>query len=311
MKIRFLGFTFEAVSKSLTLDHWASHPHQNPPNTSAVVRGQRILIINNTANVDYRIGLVVTVKDQRRFCQLVNDGNGVIVRVNDLGQNSGLMDFNFFVVHKLTGIGLYQHYHQSCSVRAFCELARNSFGNFKEQKIQALFDALPSNQKTEAERIKIQKENSGRLSWAQLVRQEALEALIAELDKIKAFEYQLVTPFVAESEFRPLANYIRAKTTRIGFASGTPIQLAARVIANFASTGEAKRGKVEGIDTDGNSQFLSIMSNPDNFGEYEFDDVAGHLNDLNLSSFHESWVVQELLQSCSNNSHIVEVSIRP
>ena len=106
MKVRFFGFTFEAVSRKLTLDQWASHLHNNPPNIGAVIQGQRLLLINDAINANYRVGLVVTVKDQRRFCQLINDGAGVVVRVNDLGQDAGLMDFNFFVINKKTRVWL-------------------------------------------------------------------------------------------------------------------------------------------------------------------------------------------------------------
>lgn len=310
MKVRFFGFTFETVSKNLTIDQWASHTHQNPPNLSSVVQGQRLLLIDDAVNPKYRIGLVVTVKDQRRFCQLISNAAGVVLRVNELDKDSGLMDFNFFVIHKKTGAGLYQHYHQSCSVVSFCELARKSFGSFREQKVESLFKALPSKDQSIENRAKIENENSGRLKWTQLVRQEALEALIAEFDKIKSFEYLLTTPFVAEKEFRPLEDHIRAKSTRIGFATGTPIKLAASAIASFVRSGEAKRGKVEGVDSEGNPQYISILNNPDNFGEYEFDDVAAELNNLNLSQFYDSWVVQELLTACQANSHIIEVPIK-
>ena len=50
MKVRFFGFTFEAVSKNLTLDQWASHLHNNPPNIGAVIQGQRLLLINDAIN---------------------------------------------------------------------------------------------------------------------------------------------------------------------------------------------------------------------------------------------------------------------
>lgn len=308
MKIRFYGFTFEAISKSLTIDLWAACLHANPPDIRAVVQGQRLILLNNIANAKYRIGLVVTVKDQRRFCQLVNDGLGTKVRVNELGKDSGLMDFNFFVVHKETGIGLYQHYHQSCSVASFGELARKSFGEFKEGKIKKEFDALA--EKNEKNLEKIKRLNSGRLQWTQLVRQEALEKLISELNKIKAFEYRLTTPIVTEDEFRPLQNHVLSKSTRIGFVAGTPAKLAAGSIANFVRSGDVSRGRVEGTDSDGNPQYLSILNNPDNFGEYEFDDVAEKLNELDISAFENSWVVQELLRACGENSHIIEVAIK-
>lgn len=311
MKVRFFGFTLDASCKRLPLDLWASHVHSNKPDMQSVEQGQRLLLINNQENSNYHLGLVVTVKDQRRFCQIISEGGGVRLRVNEIAQGAGLMEFNFFVVNKATGAGMYQHYHQSCSVSRFGGLLTSSYADLKKIKINDEVEALLEADKTEKKIDSIKKKFTGRLSWTQLVRQEALASLIAELASVKAFEYELSTPEVNEDEFRPLSPHINARSSRIRFAVGTPVGLAASAISGFSQAGNASKGRVEGVDNEGNPQYLSILDNPDNFGEYEFDDVADQLNDLDLNAFHNSWVIQELLRSCGDHRHIIEVPIHP
>lgn len=311
MKVRFFGFTVNASCKQLSLNNWASHVCTNKPDMQSVEQGQRLLLLNSQENPQYHLGLVVTVKDQRRFCQIVSSEGHVRLRVNEIAQDTGLMEFNFFVINKITGAGMYQHYHQSCSVASFGGLLTSSYSDFRKMKVKSAVEALSEADRTERKISSIKRNFAGRLNWTQLVRQEALAALIAELSSVKAFEYELSTPEVHEDEFRPLSSHINARSSRIRFAVGTPVGLVASAISGFSKAGNAKKGRVEGVDSDGNPQYLSILDNPDNFGEHEFDDVADQLNDLDLDAFHNSWVIQELLRSCDAHRHIIEVPIKP
>ncbi len=71
-----------------------------------------------------------------------------------------------------------------------------------------------------------------------------------------------------------------------------------------------ERGRVEGVDHDGVTRILKILNNPDTFGEYEYDDIAARINDLNISEFHQSWAIRELLNKAREHAHILEVEMR-
>lgn len=311
MKVRFFGFTLDVVSKNLTHDQWAAYEDSKRLVLPDIAGANRFFLIDNTTNSDYSLGLVVTVKDQRKLCQLIDDAGGFKVRVSDIEEGSSLLDFNFFVINKASGTGLYQHYHQSCSVPSFGRLLSRSFNEFKKFKCESAFAALPTEEQTDKKRLKIGKENAGRLKWTQLVRQEALDALLQELSRIKSFEYVLSTPTVEEDEFRPLSPYLTTKSSRLVFGVGTPKGLIVESIASYVRSGDAKSGHIEGEDDDGNPRSYSILENPDNFGEYEYDHVADQLNELDLGNFQDSWVIQELLSACATHSHIIEAPRRP
>jgi len=51
-------------------------------------------------------------------------------------------------------------------------------------------------------------------------------------------------------------------------------------------------------------KILYISNNPDNFGIYEYDDIASGLNSVEIKKFHESMVVKILTDAANNFQHI-------
>ena len=310
MLVRLIGFTFTVEGNGvLTFSDFASTLAASRPNVSADNPDRRLLFINDSHDANYYVGLVVTIKDHRTFCELVASENSLLVKVNQLDRNSSLMDFNFFVVNKTTGSGLYQHYHQSCSVTGFGVLAANRFAQYREIRLKEALKALGDHAST-AER-KIRHEHANRLGTEIIVRKDALSTLIAEMKRVKAFEYCLSIPVIDQHAFAPLKPYVRRKSERIIFAQGTPIQLAADALGSFVSSSLLEKGRVEGEDEDGLPRILKIVDNPDSFGEYDYDDLAPKLNQLDLTQFHESWVISELIEKCKANKAVFEYQAAP
>lgn len=280
-----------------------SETNQSKPNKPET---KRLLFINNQHNPEYHVGLVVTIKDHRTFCELVKTGDNLLVKVNKLQGNSSLMDFNFFVINKNTGAGLYQYYHQSCSANAFGATAARKFSEYRESELKkALTEAEIRNQK-KSEIKKIQKEYRNYLRCEIIIRSDALISMIAEMKRVKSFEYSLSTPSVPESSFAPLKPYIRRKSERLNFSVGTPVQTIANALSSFVLSESVERGRIEGVDEDGIPRILKILNNPDSFGEYDYDTLAPKLNELDLEKFHQSWVISELIEKCKNNKAIFE-----
>lgn len=305
MLVRFVGFTFDVQGKGcLTLASFVKALTNIHPEVDAQSEDRRILFMSDQHHSEYHVGLIVTVKDRRTFCELVSSGDNMLVKVNQLDRNSSLMDFNFFVVNKDTGAGLYQHYHQSCSVTAFASLAAKRFSDYRYLELkQALDDDFVKDEKTQQ---KLEKRYSNRLHWEIIVRSEALKAMIAELKRVKAFEYCLSTPVIPEKAFTPLKPFIKRKSERLVFSTGTPVQIAATALDSFVASMSLEKGRIEGVDEDGIERVLRIVDNPDTFGEYDYDDLATKLNDLDLAKFHESWVISELIDKCKENKAIFE-----
>ncbi len=134
MKVRLTGFTFvieKNPSRQLSMEAFVRFVGAGAIELEGEGEGKRLLLMNADHDDDYFVGLVVTVKDHRAYCELVSEEGGMRLKVNELAEGSHLMDFNFFVFHKTTHQGLYQHYHQSCSPGAFADLCAVRFSEYR------------------------------------------------------------------------------------------------------------------------------------------------------------------------------------
>lgn len=308
MKVRFLGFSFESNVQEINIEEYVQHIINQHNTPFKIGEHERFLFINTTRSEKYYVGLVVTVKDQKTFCELIKESGKMTVRVKELEENSELMDFNFFVLNKKNGIGMYQYYHQSFSVSSFGTLNSQRFSDLLTKTCKEKLDDGRNLTTKQEEQIK--KKYKGRLIWELIVRKEKLQELIAQFRKVKAFEYCLSTLTASDAEFQPLKQYVNKERTKLSFDGDAPVSHLAKYIDNIVTRVGINSGKVVGIDDDGNEQVLRIMNNPDSFGEYEYDDVAPRINSLNVSDFHNSWVIEQLLIKCKEYSQIFEAKIK-
>ncbi len=306
MLVRLVGFQLKVEGKGeITLASFANSLEAVNPGVPDENSSKRLLFLNNQYHAEYCAGLVVTVKDHRTYCELVNSGGSLLVKVNELDHGSNLMEFNFFVFNKKTGAGLYQHYHQSCSINSFGDLAKRQFIDYKKAARQVALDAA-GDSATEAEVAKIQARFGNKLTFSVLVRKDALKDLIEEMQRVKAFQYALATPEVPQDDFAPLKSFIRMRSERLTFSVKTPLGSVAQAIQAFVSSNILTRGSIEAVDEDGIDRVIKIMDNPDSFGEYDFDDLVPKLNSLNLTNFEQSWVITELISKCKANIAVFE-----
>lgn len=311
MQVRLLGFRFDVDSKNLSLDSFAAAVSAQPTDQKAAHDSQRLLFMNNKCNPDYHVGMIVTVKDQKTFCRLVSGNGSLLVKVDELELDTKLMEFNFFVINKATGTGLYQYYHQSCSLTSFGYLVAKRFREYKESLIQAEIDKIPQEDRSEGGIDKIRKHFKGHLKWEMLVRAEKLEELIAELARVKSFEWTVATPTVEQDDFKPLAPYIRNQKSKLAFEVGAPVNALAKAISAVVAALGVVKGRIEGQDADGLDRVLRILDNPENYGEYDYDDLASKLHDLDLTQFQNAWVATELIKACEDQAHIFKTPMKP
>lgn len=306
MQVRLLGFSFFVDAPNLSLDSFVKYIQSKHGDKHELGAHNRLLFLNSDHNKQYHVGLLVTVKDQKTFCELVDNGGKLMVKVNELDDDSSLMDFNFFVINKSNGLGLYQYYHQSCSLNSFGYYNAKRFGEHRKSEIDAELAEIPEASLTGAKEKKVRSKFKGQLKWETIVRKEKLKELIEELDRVKSFEYSFLSLTSEEPEFKPLSNYVRKESTKIAFVQGSPVQKVAASLSRFFNRSDVDTGKVTGVDVDGIERVLRITNNPDNFGEYEYENIAPKINSMDLSAFEKSWVIQELLEKCKENKHIFE-----
>lgn len=310
MLVRFLGFSMVSEVEAYSFDSYINTMKEGCYSFEDGEH-ERVIYFNNTHSPDYYVGLLVTIKDQRTYCKLVNESGKLHVEVTALASDANLMDFNFFVINKATGTGLYQHYHQSCSINYFGALNAKKFAEMRGIHLErALKIASKGKNLSRKEDKAIRNQHRGHLNFEVLVRKENLKALIEELARVQEFEFSFAALTVDEPEFKPLQNHVRKERHSISFVQGSPVSVLANQITKIITAKDIEDGKITGIDASGVPRVFRIANNPDNFGEFDYDDVAPKINELDISKFESSWVVQELIKTCKAHRHIFETPIK-
>lgn len=304
MKVRFLGFSF-STGDGITLESFLKTMSCQECYEFEHGGYKRLLMVRDIKGKDYFAGLLVTIKDNKKFCELKEEGGELKVFVTTIDDDSHLMEFNFFLVNKLTGFGIYQHYHNSCSLNGFGHICRKAYNSEKDLIIKNDINDAGGDTISSTKIKKIRARYKGSLKWEMLVRPEKLEDLINELESIKAFELDFLTLRANEPVFKPLGNIVEKERRKFSFVRDTPVKYLASEIGRVIKKLDLKSGRVFGKDENGIDQILKICDNPDNFGEYDFDDLAAKLN-FSIDDFDKTWVVKELLKAARENPHIFE-----
>lgn len=307
MKVRFIGFSFEAKS-IISIKELVSYLVGIRNEQYLLGEHNRMIFINQNQDQEYFLGVLVTIKDQRRFCELANENGSFKIKVNDLEENNNIMDFNFFVINKNTGFGLYQHYHQSCSINQFGYLISKRYLSLIDLRIDSEIKAIKNISESQ-ERV-IKKKYSGRLALEVLVRKDKLNDILNELERIKSFEFDFLYLEAKEKEYEPLSPYVKKERRRFSFVKNSPVSILSSQITKYIENNGLMKGKIIGEDDHGVERIIHILDNPDNYGEYDYDEVAVKLDSLILDNFENSWVTEELLKCCRKHKHIFEAKTK-
>lgn len=315
MKVRLYGFEVEAMSNSVSINNLfesLENTNGDPDKTQNI---ERRIYIDSKSNSNYYLGLVVTVKDQKRFCKLEDDRGNVKITVENLKGEDKLMEFNFFVLNKKNGIGIFQHYFQSCSINVFGGYLRMRYKILREEIINNEINKNKSdNSDTISDKIrkKINKKHKGNLKFTPLFRKEDLADILEEFKRIKAFEFEYSTLVINSEEGVPLNRYVSKKREKLTFSQDAkPIDLIKDLIP-FIKKNEPQNGRIFVLNQYDEDLSIKINDNPSFFGEDEYDDVTLKLNDSNVNNLKDNKIIKELLDTCKSEkfNHIFEANIK-
>jgi len=314
MKVRMYGFEIESESPSVSIGELMSYFASNSGTPDQSRSIERRIFLDESTNKNYYIGLVVTVKDQKRFCRLENKKGHIKITVENLTGDSKLMEFNFFVLNKKNGIGLYQHYYQSCALNVFGEylishhrMLREKFTN---EEIEAQVNKKGALSADEEKTIR--RKYRGRLRFSQLVRKDSLEKILKEYKALKAFEYEISALDADVREGVPLSRYVSKLREKLTFSRGWSVSDLASAISGAVQKLNPKSGRVYALNELGEDVSLRIFDIPDNFGEEDFDDVAAKLHNLDLEAIGSNEVASGLVAACQSDNlkHIFEANLK-
>ncbi|EPA0533108.1 hypothetical protein [Vibrio diabolicus] len=317
MDSRFLGFSIDYASDKLDFDQFMTDmssqlSHEFP--SSAVTGNGRNLYFNSNHHPDFYLGMVVTVRDQKKFCKgKVANGDFTFDVVN-LRQADKVLEFNYFIIHKESGLGLYQYYHQSCAPRILGKMLKD----LSSIHSRACADSYIASEELKAgkefsksTRSKMRKPFISKMNFSILVRQEKLKEILSEYKKIKSFEfeYAYLTPDLQAAT--PMAQHVLKKKECLRFHTPTDVVGLAASIAGFTQTTDLKSGRVKVENEYGDEIPLKIFNMPDYFAVYDFDDLADKLANVKASEFYRSQIVDLLLECYTDEQydHIFQMKV--
>lgn len=308
MIVRSYGFSLEAGHGHVSIaDVFNQMTGSNgQPDTSK--SSERRFYIDDQSDTDFVRGLVVTVKDQKAFCELVKDDDGsFVISVKNLEGENKLMEFNFFVVNKVNGLGIYQHYFHSCSPNTFGDYLRKRYFTLSHElskgEIEAAKAADPNGAITQKKEIEIRRKYRNSLSFSILVHNEDLADVLKRFKEIKSFEYEFAQIVPDMVNGIPIGPYVRRVKEKVVFKSKSDVESLAAAIQATVGIINPKSGSVsvvDDIDDEDVPISVKIANIPEHFGEQAYDVVAGKLDQLDVTTFSEHQVVNELVDACKN-----------
>ena len=181
MKVRLFGFSLKAGNSKATLAQLYDHLETNSGQPDNTRPSERRIYFSRDASADYAHGLVVTVKDQKAFCKFVKEKGTFKISVETLVGEDKLMEFNFFVINKNNGLGIYQQYFHSCSLGVFGGYLKEDYRQISDHSASKMVSDLHRNGKhTEVKEKAIRKLHGGQLEVATLVHKGTLAAVLEE-----------------------------------------------------------------------------------------------------------------------------------
>jgi hypothetical protein len=301
MQARLFGFVWQ-LGDGISLEEFMAHLRAKHKVEVKFGSYDRLLYLGDRDN--YLVGVFLTIKDQRKFCEISNNSGEYRVAVTSLADGKNLVDFNFFAINKTTGHGVYQHYHNSCSLNQFCFFCKREYDDLHEIKVESDLASIAGGASPVQIRS-INKKYKGSLKWQMMVRSESLTELIQELEKIGSFEFELATLPAAEPKFTPLTPFIKKETHTFRFTPGTGIEVIRRTISSAVKDLGITRGKVSGRDSGGLEKILRLMENPDSFGRYEYEELADETV-LNLEAIEKSTFFDKVFEAIAANRGLFE-----
>lgn len=318
MIVRSYGFSLEAGHGHVSVADVFSYMVGNNGQPDTSKSSERRFYIDDENDAEFVRGLVVTVKDQKAFCKLVKDDDGgFVITVENLEGENKLMEFNFFVVNKNNGLGIYQHYFHSCSTFTFGDYLKKRYYTLSHKLATKELDAAKAEGGGE---ITLKKERQIRakyrtnMSFSVLVHNEALEDVLAKFQQIKSFEYEFSTIEPDMVKGIPIGPYVKRMKEKVVFKTDTAVNVLAKAIQGTVNALNPKSGRVsvvDNIDDEDVSLSVKIADIPEHFGEQDYDAVAAKLDQLDTKTFSQHQVVNELIDACKDTyKHIFMAKVK-
>lgn len=298
MKVKYLGFEIRTAKNLITINDFIEN------NLIFEIKDifKRDIFIDCVDPTYYK-GLILTVKDQKAYCKLQGSVDDLEIKVENLSGEDKLIEFNFFVINKSSGKGLYQFYYQSTSLAKFQEILKKQFLGYRAILLQNEYEANIKSGKSEYKSKKdSNKKYSDTLSLDLLVKPQTLSQLLQKCKQIKSFEVEFSTYDYIRKLGLPMPAHATKLKQKVFFDKDTKVRELASSIVKFIDQEEPVGGTIMVLDEFGQEMPYKLMDTPDLFHEEEFDDLVQKLNTVKVGNFSQSIIFDEMIKVCSANN---------
>lgn len=279
MIITFQAFAWEPTCSKLTMDAFLKASITQ----NGILSNSRSTYIINEGQ--YVSGVILTVKDLRKFCKLVKNKQEVNLEIHKLQRNEQVADFNFFTIDSQSGYGMYQHYHHSCSLNMFNLINAKRYDEQRRELLrQNLKDIDPEN---DARKKKITKSYHGKLECKIIEREGTFIERVKTMNDVARieFEFQAIAP--EQDTFAPLSPFLKGHKHLLSFLKGARKKNKITALTTVLTQNPLKKATVTGIDENGNDITYRLMNDFDRFATFEYEDFVPSLR-LNHNDMHRS-----------------------
>ncbi|HIE5118705.1 TPA: hypothetical protein ACXNEU_006085 [Pseudomonas aeruginosa] len=295
MLVRISAFDIDVQSEKIDLDSLTLKMVE----LSGRQENNRFFYFDRESFAGFCVGVIITVKDQRKFCTLMQGEAGEnVIKVNGLEENDQIMDFNFFVINLDNGIGVYQQYHHSAALSCLAKKISEDARSLKEELVEAKVAEERAQKKRElsASRLRrINKEHKTKIVTSPLVSRARLEEILRGYHKIKAMEYSYTTLEVNIREATPLGERVHKKREHISFVNPSLVAILSAEIAAAIEEFPFAKGKVFVEDAQGKNEIVRMFDIPEVLWEADYDTVVAMINNIDPADFANNTFLQDIV----------------
>ncbi|MFC4677481.1 hypothetical protein [Desulfovibrio legallii] len=249
---------------------------------------------------DFWRGLVLTVKNMKKFTKIVNSSGKIRLDIHKLEKNEHIADFNFFIIDKNTGCGMYQHYHNSCSLNIFNAINKDRYLKIKNKlyedaKIQLENENKPLKQIKND--LKIFNET---IECSIIERNGSFVERVALMKSAKEAEIEFEILDTTKDEFVAIMPHMRRLKYQLFFNKESPMNLLIEGLTRTFKGAKLKKAKVVGIDEHGNDAVYKLLNDFDRFGSFDYEAMVPALSldqDKVKESINENLIISKLIEA--------------
>lgn len=304
MQVTYYGFTLESENKCVPLASLFTSLASKSGETVGGEGSMRIMYVDNTSDANFVSGLVVTSKDQKSFLRMSAKAGKYTIKSTDLAGDDKIMEFNFFVVNKANGVGLYQYYRGSCS--------SVTMGGFLSAEFRDLSDKSRAEKLATAENLvetkrgqrnrsikEIKSAHYRGLVFNLLVRSGDVPEILDRYRQIVAFDYDIASLESISSFARPLQGLVTKVHQRVRFNDLSTKDQIIEGVSGMLPSIIKDTARITVLNDENEPVSVRLVNMPDNFGLHEYDELAAELNGLDLDDFSSHAVVGYLKHICT------------